>query len=269
MLAQNPLWKSWFFFAAVSLTVACSSDSTIDGDGGTGGNSPGDGDGDSGDGDSVPPIVGQCVLDTDCLAVSLTSDSCYSPGCEIPVAASEADVLANDCLVEWDGLVAPPVPDACKSQSDEQVACTLGCAQPPSCVTPSCNAGKCELAVSQGTTGCDSSSNGSGGGGAQSDCTKLNEERVTALEGARACIANGIVAECTQDNVILDDCGCSVAVNDAEKSSVQTAQAAYDAWNKSCEPPAKCQLVDCAAASGKKTCDDSSSSDGSGVCHFE
>lgn len=93
--------------------------------------------------------------DTDCLAVSVTDDACYSPGCELPIAASMADTECDPCLVEWDGLEAPLTTDACTFMSNGgDVACPLGCTAPPTCIHAYCDAGECKVNTSQDGSDC-------------------------------------------------------------------------------------------------------------------
>lgn len=233
------------------------------GTGGTGGGDGDVGDGDLGDGDGDGDgAQSACGVDTDCVAVADTSAPCYSQGCSLPVAVSQAAAAADPCLVPWVIGDPPAVPDGCGPGPGAPVACTLGCAQPPTCIDLRCDAGTCVMSLSQDGSDCSS-----GGGGSGAECDALDAAREQALQAARECLPNGIIVECATPQSIPGACGCPVAVNDNHGELVQAAQAAYDTWNADCEPPTRCQLIDCAPATGQTGCQDDAQ--GRPVCAWQ
>jgi len=222
-------------------------DAPGDGDGGDGDGGDGDGgDGDGGDGDG---IGGSCIADTDCLAVGNTNDACYSVGCSLPVAASKADAAADACLVPWAGDRGPDVPVGCGS--DVPTPCTLACAAPPTCIDARCVAGECTLSITQDGSDCTAA----GGTPGQGDCSQLETRRQEAVDAARQCIPDGIIAECVAGDSIPGPCGCPIPVNENRRNEVAAARAAYEAWNAACEPPMNCQLIDCQSAQDTASCE--------------
>jgi hypothetical protein len=203
----------------------------------------GDGDGDAG-----------CMTDDDCVAASHTDDPCYSPGCELPVAASQTEVDADDCFLEWSSVEAPAKTNECTLYSDDPVTCPAACAVPPTCVLPYCEAGTCKLVMEQDGSACEKNSGTGGGASTLDDCETLDAARDAALEAARECLTNGTVPECTAGDTVPNECGCPVFVNDNQPDKVSAAEAAYDAWNAKCEAPEKCALVDCLADTGNGQC---------------
>lgn len=148
---------AWALGLALPFATSCAGSTTSEnGDG----DSSGDGDGDTcrepGTGPQINHgILGTCVENIDCLAVSVTDDACYSPGCELPIAASIADTECDPCLVEWDGLTAPMTTDECAFINDGgDIACPSGCAAPPTCIHAYCDAGECKVNTSQDGSDC-------------------------------------------------------------------------------------------------------------------
>jgi hypothetical protein len=147
-------------FVSPLVTSCAGSTTTESGDGDSNGDGDTGGDGDScpspGDGPQINHgILGACDVDADCAAVSITDDACYSPGCEIPIAASTADMACNSCLVEWNGLTAPSTSDECTFVNNGgDVACPAGCAVPPTCIHAYCDAGECKVSLSQDGSDC-------------------------------------------------------------------------------------------------------------------
>ena len=66
------------------------------------------------------------------------------------------------------------------SSGGTAASCPAACAAPPSCVTPWCNSGKCELTLGYAPEEC----------APPTDCMTLNEKRQAALDAARACDPN-------------------------------------------------------------------------------
>lgn len=272
-------WGTSLALGALLVGNACGGafSSSGDGDGGDG-----DGDGDTGgDGDDPNPgdgdgdgIEGQCERDTDCLGVWVTSAACYSGNCSGPVAASSDDVESDPCLVPWTADGAPQATEACQYDSEDPVACLLACAQQPACIVPSCSdSGRCEIRLLYdqtecGSTGTGGSGNGTGGG-SNEDCSTLDATREEALDKARSCLADGVIAECVVPTSVSDECGCPVAVNSHNPSDIESAQAAYNKWNDSCEPPDYCQSIDCQSATNTTVCQPESMGASTGVCAFE
>jgi hypothetical protein len=206
------------------------------------------------------PSTLECKVDADCVAVGDTEAPCYSPGCSPPIAASREAASANPCLVEWTGSEGPAIPEGCVYSEDDPVACPALCAQAPACIVPRCDAGHCMLVTSSQPSDCVT------GGGAGS-CDDLNSQREETLAAARSCLPNGIIAECGDDSMVPNECGCPVAVNQNHAERIEAARSAYDSWNDSCAPPEKCALVDCVQATSESTCVSGSQADS--ICQWQ
>ncbi len=255
------LWFSRSAVLSILILTACGGTAEDDDSGSTGGNSAASGGG-SGDGDGDGGST-SCNVDSDCVAASHTDSACFAPGCELPLAASLAQIEADECLVAWSGTEPPARTDAC-TPSTSSSPCPAACALPPTCVLPYCDTGSCQLVIQQDGANCEKPK-GTGGAPSGNDCEALDTQREAALKIARECLTTGIVAECTAGESVLNECGCEVVINDNQPQKVAAAQAAYDAWNAKCEPPDKCALLDCVSASGSGEC---SSEDGGdqGTC---
>jgi hypothetical protein len=125
--------------------------------------------------------------------------------------------------------------------------CPAACAAPPSCVTPWCNAGKCELTLGYTPEEC----------APPTDCTTLNEKRQTTLDAARACDPNLDNIQCDASETVEDMCGCPLIVNETQPELVQAAREAHAAWSASCTaacPFALCALPLAGACSSDGVC---------------
>ncbi len=202
---------------------------TSSGGASTGGSSSG---GASTGGSGGTPIVGDCNVDSDCVAVLDAAAPCYSPGCSSPEAASEQDVSRNHCLVLWENR-SNPAPEDCASP--DPGGCPELCAAEPTCVTPTCNGGTCELILGYSLEQCEIP---------PSDCSTLNEKRQAALDAARACNPDLDNIQCNATETVEDMCGCPVIVNETQPELVKTAREAREAWAASCT--AACPLALCA-----------------------
>jgi hypothetical protein len=160
------------------------------------------------------------------------ADPCYSPGCSSPVAASQQDVARNHCLVLWENRNTPPPEDCAPT---EPVGCPELCAAQPTCVTPTCNAGTCELTLGYALEECEIP---------PADCDTLNEKRQAALDAARACNPNLDNIQCDASETVEDMCGCPVIVNETQPDLVKSAREARQTWSAQCT--AACPFALCA-----------------------
>lgn len=234
-----------------------------DGDGDGDATTAGDGDGDStttgdGDGDGDGDLE-TCRSDDDCVAASHTDGACYSPGCSGPTAATRDEVADDPCLVAWDGVTAPAVPDGCEYDGDR--ACTAACEQPPACIRPYCSpAGTCELITSQDPKACEL---------IDVDCKKLENVFNSVLDDASACLAGGTVetTECDEALTVKDLCGCDRIINNNEPLKATAVAAAALAYQSQCEAPKICQVLDCGVGTDAGVCE--LTEHPYGVCRFK
>ncbi len=92
------------------------------------------------------------------------------------------------------------------------------------------------------------------------DCAAAEEKFRGALKAAMACNPNSFINECSAREQIIDDCGCSVVVNDNSCDLINEAIVARFQWlgAKGCETgcpmPDGCQLIECAPAASSGYC---------------
>jgi hypothetical protein len=148
------------------------------------------------------------------------------------------------------GLLLCLAPSACSSDADGG--------------SPTGNGGGGTESGGNGGDG-DGGTNAGGGGAANTggdsgldECTELEVARAQALAAARECVPNGDSVECGDDTFIANDCGCPVAVNSSRPNLVTAAEEARDAWSDACDPPMRCQLIDCASSGEASSCEGAS-----------
>ncbi len=203
------------------------------GSGGTrasgGSSSGGSSQGTGGAGTGGTQIIGQCRIDTDCVAVMDTRNPCYSPECSAPQAASKADVTVEHCLVLWEQRDAG-TPAGCASDIDGE--CPASCALQPECITPRCEGGQCTLEVSYVPGSC------------QSECELLTAEANAAVAAAVACDPAVDSIQCNGSAVLTQDCVCPRVANEAHPELVEAAQKAINAREAAC-PLVPCIFQEC------------------------
>ncbi len=196
--------------------------------GGSGGSSAsgGSGQGTGGSGTGGTQILGQCRIDSDCVAVMDTRNPCYSPECSAPQAASKAEATADHCLVLWEQRAAG-TPAGCATDLDGE--CPASCAVQPECITPRCESGQCTLEVSYVPGSCETS-----------DCERLTAEADAAIAAAVACDPAVDSIQCNGSAVLTETCACPRIANETHPELVEAAQKAINARE------AACPLVPCA-----------------------
>jgi hypothetical protein len=206
------------------------SSSASGGSGAGGSSSGGSGQGAGGSGTGGTHVLGQCRIDTDCVAVMDTRNPCYSPECSAPQAASKEDAAADHCLVLWEQRDAG-APADCATDIDGE--CPASCAVQPECITPRCESGKCSLEVSYVPGSCE-----------PSECERLTAEADAAIAAAVACDPAVDSIQCNGSAVLTEACACPRIANEAHPELVEAAQKAINAREAAC-PPVPCAFPLC------------------------
>lgn len=230
-------------FVSGAMAISCSSTNfTTGGSGGMGAggqsNSGGSGSGGSSGG---TPVDTACVVDNDCAAAVDMANPCFSASCSGPVPAALSSVQSEVCLVLWEDR-NDARPEQC--ETDEPATCPASCAQPPTCITPFCSSGECQLDLGYTDAECETASDA---------CADLDQARDDALQAARQCTVGSL--QCNGEATVPDPCSCGVLVNEAEPEKVEQARQAYQAWAEQCDAPDFCAVVDCSPDAPAGSCE--------------